>query len=205
MSTLNFQSEELINRYNDEKVYVIDVSQSVEQDHPRSLDFLRMDIKNITDFFHKRGATLSESTAFDFITKDSLPTARDEMPSILEKMLLEEDTKTEEDKVDEQVFRQAYIPRSLFDVVDPERDVGILSSGGKDELIYAKFLDVQDLKSAITEDSQTSKAQDDESEESDSDIEDSSVGEDSDDAENPTKPRGKRHEDKDAKKVFLTF
>ena len=34
-------------------VYFIDVSQSVEQDHPRALDFLRMDCKNVTDFFRK--------------------------------------------------------------------------------------------------------------------------------------------------------
>jgi RIO kinase 1 len=47
--------DEADGRYNDKKVYVIDVSQSVEDDHPRSLEFLRMDIKNVTDFFRKKG------------------------------------------------------------------------------------------------------------------------------------------------------
>ena len=34
--------------YHEGKVYVIDVSQSVEHDHPRALDFLRKDCTNIT-------------------------------------------------------------------------------------------------------------------------------------------------------------
>ena len=39
-------------------LYVIDVSQSVEHDHPRSLDFLRSDLKNVQDFFGKRHVLL---------------------------------------------------------------------------------------------------------------------------------------------------
>lgn len=38
------------------KLVVIDVSQSVEHDHPHSLEFLRMDIGNVTRFFKERGA-----------------------------------------------------------------------------------------------------------------------------------------------------
>ena len=41
--------------YHDSKLHVIDVSQSVEHDHPRSLEFLRMDIKNVSDFFRRKG------------------------------------------------------------------------------------------------------------------------------------------------------
>lgn len=37
------------------KVYIIDVSQSVEHDHPHSLEFLRRDITNVNDFFKKKG------------------------------------------------------------------------------------------------------------------------------------------------------
>lgn len=39
----------------DEQLYIIDVSQSVEHDHPHSLDFLRSDCSNVTKFFHERG------------------------------------------------------------------------------------------------------------------------------------------------------
>ncbi len=41
-------------------LYFIDVSQSVEEDHPRALDFLRMDCKNVTDFFRKVRPELSK-------------------------------------------------------------------------------------------------------------------------------------------------
>lgn len=37
-----------------QKLIIIDVSQSVEHDHPHSLEFLRSDIANITRFFKSR-------------------------------------------------------------------------------------------------------------------------------------------------------
>ena len=40
--------------YYKKDIWIIDVSQSVEHDHPHSLDFLRMDITNITEFFTKK-------------------------------------------------------------------------------------------------------------------------------------------------------
>ena len=41
--------------YHKGQLYIIDVSQSVEHDHPHAMDFLRSDCLNITDFFGKRG------------------------------------------------------------------------------------------------------------------------------------------------------
>lgn len=41
--------------YWQEKVYIIDVSQSVELDHPFSKEFLKRDIFNINDYFKKKG------------------------------------------------------------------------------------------------------------------------------------------------------
>jgi RIO kinase 1 len=47
---------------------MIDVSQSVEHDHPHALDFLRRDITNINDFFRKRSVNVfSDWNIFQFI------------------------------------------------------------------------------------------------------------------------------------------
>ena len=42
-----------MNRYYKKDVWIIDVSQSVEIDHPNALFFLRNDCKNVTDYFSK--------------------------------------------------------------------------------------------------------------------------------------------------------
>lgn len=41
--------------YYHDKIHVIDVSQSVEHDHPQALNFLRRDIVNVNDFFDRKG------------------------------------------------------------------------------------------------------------------------------------------------------
>jgi RIO kinase 1 len=41
--------------YLDKQVYVIDVSQSVEQDHPNAYKFLEMDCRNVNNWFRKQG------------------------------------------------------------------------------------------------------------------------------------------------------
>ena len=56
--------------WRDNQVYVIDVSQSVECDHPRALDFLRKDVSNVNDFFRNNGNfnVMTTRQIFDFIT-----------------------------------------------------------------------------------------------------------------------------------------
>ena len=55
--------------YHQRQVYIIDVSQSVDLDHPKALEFLREDCKHVNDFFKKAGlATLSVRELFDWVT-----------------------------------------------------------------------------------------------------------------------------------------
>jgi len=59
--------------YYEDKIYVIDVSQSVEHDHPHSLDFLRRDITNVNDFFKKRFVNIfSDWHLFQFIVAQGI-------------------------------------------------------------------------------------------------------------------------------------
>lgn len=71
--------------YHNGEVCIIDVSQSVEHDHPRAFDFLRSDCKNITDFFQKKGvATMTVKELFIFTTDPSIN--EDNMEECLDKL-----------------------------------------------------------------------------------------------------------------------
>ena len=187
--------------YHDDKLYVIDVSQSVEHDHPRSLDFLRMDVKNVTDFFRRKGVhTLSERTIFEFITAVQNPvTASNEQ--MLEKLFAsrtEADDEEQDGEVDTAVFRQQYIPRTLDEVYDVERDAEKLQSGLGDDLVYREL-----LADKVTPGGVPIRPTVDGSDVSGGD----SVSGDSDDDSNSENdpfakkaPRGKRFEDKEAKR-----
>ncbi|XP_064605652.1 serine/threonine-protein kinase RIO1-like [Liolophura sinensis] len=122
------------------KIFIIDVSQSVEHDHPHSLEFLRKDCSNVTDFFRKKGVcTLTMKELFDFVT-DVTVTAEN-MDDYLEKAMLITSTRTiedvtEQDKVDEGVFRNAYIPRTLDEVLNFEKDYDKARRGDVQQILY---------------------------------------------------------------------
>ncbi|PWN31762.1 RIO1-domain-containing protein [Meira miltonrushii] len=57
--------------YHKEHLYIIDVSQSVEHDHPYAFDFLRADIAHVDEYFAKRGGvqTLGVRKTFEWIVR----------------------------------------------------------------------------------------------------------------------------------------
>lgn len=127
--------------YHQEKLYIIDVSQSVEHDHPHSLEFLRMDIKNVNDYFRRKGvAPFSERRIFRFITSES-EDGKETSEELIEKLKAEpaEDL-TEQDDTDDAVFRSVYIPQNLEQVYDVERDVERVNRGEAQDLIYGSLL-----------------------------------------------------------------
>jgi RIO kinase 1 len=170
--------------YQDGKLWIIDVGQSVEHDHPRSLDFLRMDIKNVTSFFDRKGVqTLSEQEVFTLVT--GIKVAQEETKASGE-------VRTEADReVDTEIYRTQYIPRTLEQVYDIERDAAKVNKGETEDLVYRGLL--ADKKEVSEEDGSGSTDESDDSDES---------GDDFVDFGDKT-PRGKRFEDKEAKKVCL--
>jgi hypothetical protein len=110
-----------------EKLCIIDVSQSVEHDHPHSLEFLRMDCTNMTNYFQKNGvSTLSVRELFEFITdtaRINKSTEGQKRDQLILTAATRGDQLTEEDKVAEEVFKRSFIPQKLHDVIDYERDV----------------------------------------------------------------------------------
>ena len=244
--------------YHEEHLWIIDVSQSVEHDHPAAFDFLRNDIKNMEDFFGRLGVRcLGLRRCFDFVTKAKL--CEDDGTSdedVLKRWLEEETTdicedesgkginlegthnidpksqKPEDARHEDSVFLRSFIPRTLNEVYDPERDVEKVRRGDTDGLIYAETIGLVSQSRVDGEDSddkQTTKNKDDddrltavkfkdeetEGEQADyaGDETDSPSMEDNDleDEEEEgkltegfveRKPRGHRHEDKESKKVI---
>lgn len=123
--------------WHNNEVYVIDVSQSVESDHPSALDFLRKDASNVNDFFRKNGNlnVMTTRQLFEYVTStviDGTPEAESAaLDSIMEHVdssatLLENATEHErralnqQESVDEAVFMSQFLPRSLNQVADYE-------------------------------------------------------------------------------------
>lgn len=148
--------------YHEGHIVVIDVSQSVEVEHPHALEFLRMDCMNILKFFRGKGMkTLGLQQLFDFIVRKEI----DDIDAYLieahaEKAVEEdlcdaiEDENKDKDaftlkyrqaqgevfkRNEEEIFKNSYIPRTLDEVYDAERDVELVRKGRANELIYQRF------------------------------------------------------------------
>ncbi|PPR08158.1 hypothetical protein CVT24_012122 [Panaeolus cyanescens] len=217
--------------YHEGHLWIIDVSQSVEHDHPSAFDFLKSDLKNVEEFFGRLGVhCLGLRRAFDFVIKekhgegegildeDVLKQWLEEEDSaqggMVEDAITNESSSASQDKAahEDAVFFHSFIPRTLNEVFDPERDVEKLKRG--DELIYTDTIGIvatekvretnnakgskvafvtDNLEEVNTEGESDHKSEDEESSESD---EDGSAR-----GHFEKKPKGHKHEDKEAKKV----
>ncbi|XP_061390057.1 serine/threonine-protein kinase RIO1 [Musca vetustissima] len=127
----------------DGQLIIIDVSQSVEHDHPHAFDFLRKDCTNISEFFRKKAvATMTVKELFDFITDQTI--TEENMETCLEKIsekIKDRDFEaiTAQEKIDEAVWQQTFIPKRLDEVRYFERDVDKVKKGEKQNLIYGKI------------------------------------------------------------------
>lgn len=170
-------------------LYIIDVSQSVEPEHPMSLDFLRMDIKNVNDFFSRKKINVyPERLLFKYIiddcTKLGIADNSDaELAKYLESLPLKTDA---DDELEDEIFRSLHMVRSLNHL--DERDFQKFSEGG-----------VLTLKELTTKETNEDSEDSDDSDEDSEDSDDDSDSEDWVDKDTPLK--GKKHEDKEEKKA----
>eukprot|EP00889_Picochlorum_renovo_P008821 jgi/Picre1/35851/NNA_003311.t1 len=141
--------------HNDE-IHVIDVSQSVELDHPRAFDFLREDCKHSNDYFRRQGvATLTNKELFDFVVNPALTDENldAELDALMETAAARPIVQTVEEEVAEKVWSQAYIPKKLEEVVHFERDHERLQKGENTEGIYYQAIAgmKEDMSGAIVD------------------------------------------------------
>jgi RIO kinase 1 len=217
---------------------IIDVSQSVEHDHPSAFDFLRSDIKNIEDFFERFGVKcLGLRRCFDFITRVQVVEEGQDEGSALKRWLTEADEEQQSspsmdgsnDKItssntsaahEDNIFLQSYIPRTLNEVYDAERDVEVLTKGDGKNLIYAETIGLAHPTPSVSQEGEVRphvrfkgevSLEDgdlvDEDELTSSSEEEGSEGPEANekDAFDPRTPRGHRHEDREAKKASVAL
>ena len=136
---------------------VIDVSQSVEHNHPHALEFLRKDCANVTEFFRRnKVCVMTVKELFDFVTDititsenidDYLERAREKASS----RTFDQDKKSAEEEVSEAVFQQIFIPRALDEVVRYEKDYESVQSGQGEDIAYSTVTGLKpDLSGAQT-------------------------------------------------------
>lgn len=165
--------------YHSGQVYVIDVSQAVEHDHPHALEFLRKDCTNVTDYFRKNGVcTMTIKELFDFVTDVSI--TEDNMEDYLEQAMIIASSRSleevsQQDKVDEEVFKHVFIPRTLDDVPDIEKDILKAQKGETEHITYHKLTGIkQDLSGVqqrpeLLEDEEEAESQTDDDDEEEND------------------------------------
>ncbi|CAO3653406.1 unnamed protein product [Mucor hiemalis] len=194
--------------YHSRKLYIIDVSQSVEHDHPHASEFLRKDLSNVTDYFAKKGVrVMSIMELFKFVTDVTFSNDEAVVDARLEQIQEEMNANPnlEVNTVEDEIFMKSYIPTTLEEVIDIDRDTLIVEEGGGKNLVYADLLgtgvtaSVQQMSVSDSEDENNNDENNSDSEENSED----DSGEDSEDEDGKRKPRtpkGKKNEDKDDKK-----
>jgi len=122
--------------WHNNSLYVIDVSQSVESDHPSALFFLRKDCSNVNDYFRKVGKlnVMTTRQLFEFITSEEVGNTAEAEEAALDEIILTVDRQAEilnsydDDharqkeihrlEVEDAVFMSQFLPRSLNQIKD---------------------------------------------------------------------------------------
>ncbi|XP_043703846.1 serine/threonine-protein kinase RIO1-like [Telopea speciosissima] len=131
-------------------LYIIDVSQSVDLDHPHALDFLREDCVHVSDFFRKHGvAVMTVRELFDFIVDPSIAdeSVDNHLEEVQQKILARGDVISAEEEIADSVFVQSFIPRTLEHVKNVEEDIKRITSGEDTGDIY--YQTITGLKQAL--------------------------------------------------------
>ncbi|KAI8085905.1 RIO1 family-domain-containing protein [Gilbertella persicaria] len=192
--------------YHSRKLYIIDVSQSVEHDHPHASEFLRKDLMNVTDFFAKKGVSvMSVVELFKFVTDVTFSNEEEVVDARLEKIQQDMITNPnfEVNKAEDEIFMKSYIPTTLEEVIDVERDTLIVEQGKGKNLVYADLLGTgvtESVQQLNIQDKQESDQESEEEHDSDEDISEEDSDSEDDDKKKPRAPKGKKNEDKDDKR-----
>lgn len=168
--------------YQNGGLVIIDVSQSVEHDHPHALNFLRKDCNNVNEFFKKKGvAVMNLRELFEFVTDVDI--TDDNIDLYLEKAMrivsarvnasdqedCEEQHSMQNADLEEQIFKQVFIPRTLDEVQNFERDVDHVKDTGDDSHILYRSVTGMNAKLSTAKSAGLAANEDENSDSSDDD------------------------------------
>lgn len=150
--------------YHDDKVWMIDVSQSVEHFHPEALNFLRKDCHVMNTFFRNKGIkTVSLREFFDFVVDpDICQHTDDNFDSFVREMISNSEYSSNAEEDD--YFLHCHIPRNLSDVVAFVKDYKKLRNDPNNikDCVYASVTgmtsELKDIRSKAKASMKTHKA-----------------------------------------------
>ncbi|XP_046411883.1 serine/threonine-protein kinase RIO1 [Neodiprion fabricii] len=199
--------------YHKGEIVVIDVSQSVEHDHPHAYEFLRKDCTNITEFFKKHGvAVMTMKELFDFITDPNIveDTMDEYLDALAEQVMLRESEEMDpNNQIEEQVFKQTYIPQRLNEVVNIDKDISEANTGEQNLLrktVYGLSIDLPKVTTVTSKIISTKSHDDSHTEESGEDESESdSESQNNDESKfvNSARPRDESPDSKKARKKAI--
>ena len=126
--------------YNDGDLVFIDVSQSVEHDHPNALVFLRKDCQNINEFFRRKGVpSMNLKELFDFVTDLTITDLNIEQYLETAMKIASDRSHNQQNddfakSAEDEIFKNSFIPRTLGDVKHIEKDLEDAKKGKTDVL-----------------------------------------------------------------------
>lgn len=124
--------------YHNSEIYVIDVAQAVEDDHPNALAFLKRDCININNYFHKCGVNiLTDKQLFDLVSTLTKKEILEE--DIIEMLQKARDLNKQKVSEDERYFD---LQNTAFEMFEFPRTL--------DSVDEVKIRDNSDIKNALT-------------------------------------------------------
>ena len=178
--------------YYNKEVYVIDLAQAVEENHPNADFFLKRDIHNMNEFFTKNSIdTLTDQQFYDFVTKKNIKDTKEYINKMREenKNNIEKDSKYKLKQND--IFCQYEVPFNLMQLATDN----MLDSKMDLEIALNNLVKKQKEK----EENELNKIENDEDDEEDEEEE----SEEEDDKEEDEKEEEKKPKEK--KKVYDPF
>ena len=141
----DFSEFNLLYDKENQKLFVIDVSQSVHSHHPLAFEFLKRDIYNINFYFNKLGISVFPfGKIFQFIVDKKLTI--DKKKDFIEKMIENslQDMNEDPEKKEFEVFLEMNIPTNLYemDLLEIEKK---LKSGDYKKYFYSKMIGLGDI------------------------------------------------------------